>query len=49
MMEDTKYEATKNLEELYNESRIVGTLKSMRIGWAAHVWKLEGLNGQVAA
>jgi len=44
---DYEIRSNKNLEELYNEPSIVGTLKSMRIGWAGHVWRSEGLIGQV--
>jgi len=35
-----KYEIrnNKNLEELYNEPYIVGTLKSTRISWGGYVW-----------
>ena len=39
--------SNKNLEELYNETNIVGILKSARIGWAGHVWRSKGLIGQI--
>ena len=42
-------QSNKNLEELYNDTNIVGILKSARIGWAGHVWRSKGLIGQITA
>ncbi|VVC33443.1 Hypothetical protein CINCED_3A018802 [Cinara cedri] len=41
--------SNKNLEELYNETNIVGILKSARIGWVGHVWRSKGLIGHITA
>jgi len=35
--EEYEIRSNKNLEELYNEPCIVGTLKSVRIGWARYI------------
>ena len=38
-----KIRSIKNLEELYNELNIIGTLKNMQIGWVGHVWRSKRL------
>jgi hypothetical protein len=42
-------QSNKNLEELYNEPNIFGTLKSGRISWAGHVGRSKGLIRNITA
>jgi hypothetical protein len=46
---DVEYEVRGNgeLDDLYKEPTIVEFLKSMRISWAGHVWKSEGMIGSI--
>jgi len=37
----------KELKNLYKEPTIIGTLKSMRISWVGHVWRLERMIGLI--
>jgi hypothetical protein len=47
--EDGEYEVRDNrdLDGLYKEPNIVGSLKSTRISWAGHVWRSEGIIGSI--
>jgi len=44
-----EYEVRGNreLDDLYKEPTIVGSLKSTRISWAGHVWRSEGMIGSI--
>jgi len=44
-----EYEMRNNeeLDNLYKESTIIGSLKSTRISWAGHVWRSEGMIGSI--
>lgn len=46
---DGEYEVKGNgeLDGQYKEPTIVGSLKSMRISWAGHVWRSEGMIGLI--
>jgi len=44
---DYEVRSNKNVEDVYNEPNITGTLKSTRIEWAEHVWRSKGLIGQI--
>jgi len=46
---DGEYEERGNgeLDGLYKESTIIGSLKSTRISWAGHVWRSEGMIGSI--
>ncbi|XP_025423531.1 uncharacterized protein LOC112692922 [Sipha flava] len=46
---DGRYEVRGNreLDDLYKEPTIVGSLKSTRISWAGHVWRSERMIGSI--
>ena len=46
---DGEYEMRNNeeLDNLYKEPTIIGSLKSTRISWAGHVWRSEGMIGSI--
>jgi len=46
---DGEYERRNNdeLDNLYKESTIIGTLKSTRISWAGYVWRSERMIGSI--
>jgi len=39
--------SNRELDDLYKEPTIVGSLKSTRISWAGHVWWSEGMIGSI--